>query len=145
MSRSRLAALPVLALTAITLLALPAQAAPTTLSASLTGATEVPGPGDPDGAGSASVAIDVKHSELCFTLHVRDIQPAAAAHIHEAPVGVAGPIVVTLTPPPTSGDSTGCVHVARGELREIVAHPEDYYVNVHNAEFPAGAVRGQLS
>jgi uncharacterized protein (DUF3820 family) len=29
-------------------------------------------------------------------------------------------------------------------LRKIADKPGDYYVNVHTADFPAGAIRGQL-
>jgi len=67
-----------------------------------------------------------------------------AAHIHEAPAGAPGPVVVTLAPP-TSGESSGCVSADRELIVEILRDPAAYYVNVHNAEFPAGAVRGQLS
>ena len=71
------------------------------------------------------------------------IAPATAAHIHEAPAGQAGPVVVPLAAP-TDGTSSGCVTLEREELKEIAKNPDDYYVNVHNAEFPAGALRGQL-
>ena len=54
-------------------------------------------------------------------------------------------MVVGLTPPPTGGSSSGCVSADREEIKEIIQHPEEYYVNVHNADFPLGAVRGQLS
>jgi hypothetical protein len=67
-----------------------------------------------------------------------------AAHIHEAPAGQAGPVVVGLMPP-TNGAASGCVSVARELARDILMNPANYYVNVHNAEFPAGALRGQLS
>ncbi len=41
--------------------------------------------------------------------------------------------------------SEGCVKVDRALALEILKRPADYYVNVHNAEFPGGAVRGQLA
>ena len=110
----------------------------------LTGAAEVPGPGDPDGSGTATVTLNQGQSEICFEITVSGIAPATAAHIHVAPAGVAGPVVVPLTPP-TSGFSSGCVSVDPGLIKAIRQNPSAYYVNVHNAEFPAGAVRGQLS
>jgi hypothetical protein len=67
-----------------------------------------------------------------------------AAHIHVAPTGDAGPVVVGLAPP-TSGLSSGCTSVDPLLIKAIKQNPEDYYVNVHNAEYPAGALRGQLS
>jgi len=30
-------------------------------------------------------------------------------------------------------------------LKEIMGNPSAYYVNVHTAEFPNGALRGQLT
>jgi hypothetical protein len=81
---------------------------------------------------------------LCYELRVSGIAPATAAHIHEAPVGVAGPVVLGLLPP-TNGSSSGCVDVSRTLAKDILKNPADYYVNVHNLEFPGGALRGQLS
>ncbi len=109
----------------------------------LDGASEVPGPGDPDGSGTAMVRINPGQQQLCYTLSVSDIQPASAAHIHEAPAGEAGPIVVDLKFTGTMNET--CVKVDRKLAQEIIRNPSDYYVNVHNSEFPAGAVRGQLS
>ncbi|HEX6270135.1 MAG TPA: PQQ-dependent sugar dehydrogenase [Anaerolineales bacterium] len=115
------------------------------LSTTLSGAAEVPGPGDPDGSGSAWIMLRPERREVCFQLTVSDIEPATGAHIHEGTADVAGPVVVPLDPP-TGGSSSGCVSdVDRVLIRNIIRHPEEYYVNVHNAEFPDGAIRGQLS
>lgn len=83
--------------------------------------------------------------ELCVNLHVKNIETASAAHIHEAPIGVAGPVVVTLPTPNADGMIDGCVSVAKETLKEMKQNPWDYYVNVHNTAFPNGAVRGQLA
>jgi hypothetical protein len=110
---------------------------------SLTGAAEVPGPGDPDGSGTAELTLNQGQREVCFQISVQDIGAPIAAHIHEAPTGVAGPIVVDFfqgNPRPS-----GCVTVDRALIKDIRQNPDEYYVNVHNEEFPDGAVRGQLS
>ena len=75
---------------------------------------------------------------------VADIAPAAAAHIHRAPAGVNGPVVVPLSAP-TDGFASGCAEADAELIQEIRQMPEAFYVNVHNAEFPGGAVRGQLT
>ena len=110
----------------------------------LTGAAEVPGPGDPDGSGTATITLNHGQGEVCWELTVSGIAPASAAHIHVGPVGVAGPVVVPLSPP-TSGSSSGCASADRDLIKAIIQNPEEYYVNVHNAEYPPGALRGQLS
>jgi hypothetical protein len=110
----------------------------------LTGAAEVPGPGDADGSGRVTLRFNPGREQVCFTLTVEDIAPATAAHVHKAPAGVAGPVFVGLNPPPTDGDSSGCVHLDRDKILAILHDPSEYYVNVHNGEHPAGAVRGQL-
>lgn len=109
----------------------------------MNGANEVPGPGDPDGFGVATVMLDSDTGEVCVRLRVYNIRPATAAHIHVGGPTVAGPVVVPL-PAPTSGSSSGCVLVTRSVVQRIIDNPGNHYVNVHNAQFPAGAVRGQL-
>ena len=127
-------------------LAPPAFAAPggAPFAMDLTGAAEIPGPGDPDGSGTAELRINPGLEEVCFTLTATRIAPAIAAHIHVGDATVAGPVVIGLTPP-TSGTSTDCVSADRELLLDILQNPENYYVNVHTTEFPAGAIRGQLS
>ena len=113
--------------------------------AQLNGANEVPTAGDPDGTGAAAVTInpDPSAADVCFDLRVEGIATATLAHIHVGAAGVPGGVVVTLVPPtPTS---SGCVSVDPALAAAIVANPAGYYVNVHNADFPAGAVRGQLA
>jgi hypothetical protein len=112
-------------------------------AASLTGSQEVPGPGDPDGAGTADIKIADGTTSICYELVVRNIAPATAAHIHRGERGVAGPPVVPLAAP-TSQRSEACVDVTDALAAEIKANPSAFYVNVHNAEFQAGAIRGQL-
>ena len=133
-----------LALLAIAVTATVAQAAGRPLATTLTGAAEVPGPGDPDGTGTARLELNIGTGEICYELAVSGIAPATAAHIHVGPAGVAGPVVVPLAPP-TSGSSSACASADPELIKAIIQNPQQYYVNVHNADFPAGAVRGQLS
>ena len=116
------------------------------LSATLTGAAEVPGPGDLDGSGTVVLRVRPGRDQVCFDIHVSAITlPATAAHIHQAPVGVAGGIVVTLGTPDVTGNASGCVSAAPDLLRAIKQNPSAYYVNVHTTDLPNGALRGQLA
>ncbi len=117
----------------------------TVLAATLSGAEEAPDPGDPDGAGSAMVVLRSASSEVCWELTAANITlPAAAAHIHEGSRGVAGPVVVPLSAPDATGAATGCATADAALLTRIMQSPENFYVNVHTSDFPAGAMRGQL-
>jgi hypothetical protein len=115
------------------------------LTATMTGANEVPGPGDADGMGTASFRLRKGQAQICAELKVSNILlPAIAAHIHQAPAGVAGPVVVPLPTPDAAGMSAGCVTVQRSLVEAILANPAGFYANVHTTDFPAGAIRGQL-
>jgi CHRD domain len=118
----------------------------TQLNATLTGANEVPGPGDSNGTGTAAIRLQLGEARLCFTLSVANITlPATGAHVHQGVAGVAGPIVVPLTAPGAGGTSQGCVVTTRTLVAAILSNPAGYYANVHTTDFPAGAIRGQLS
>ena len=142
MSRSRtvVAALLVAATLAVALSA-PAGATVPLREARLTGAAEVPDPGDGNGRGDFAWSVD--GNRLCYVLSVARIGSAAAAHIHRGRVGVAGAVKVELETPAPS--SAACVTLAAGLADRLRENPRRFYVNVHTAAFPGGAVRGQLS
>lgn len=114
------------------------------MKTALTGAAEVPGPGDSDGRGKSSVSIKKGAMQVCYDISVSKIAAATMAHIHEGASDVAGPVVLTLMTPGSNGKSKGCVDAEAALIERIRNSPEMFYVNVHNAEFPDGAVRGQL-
>jgi hypothetical protein len=113
-------------------------------TAKLTGDTEVPGPGDPKGSGTMQVTLNPEKGEVCYELSVANIQEATAAHIHEGATGKEGPVAVALDAPKT-GSAKGCKQADAAVIKAMMQDPTGYYVNVHNAAFPKGAVRGQLS
>lgn len=117
----------------------------TDLKADLTGGvTEVPAPGDPDGKGSATVKLDSAKGEVCYDVKVEGIAAPTAAHIHEGAAGAAGPPVITLDPAKI-GQGEDCLTGQKAaDIERIGANPSGFYVNVHTADFPGGAVRGQL-
>jgi hypothetical protein len=139
--------LPFLAIIALLalLVGTPVLAGGRPFTTTLRGTNEVPA-GDPDAIGTATVWVNAGTGSVCYAWSVSNAAtPILAAHIHHAVAGVAGPVVVPLPPTgPSSG--TGCTTgVSRSLADAILTHPWEYYVNVHNAEFPAGAARGQLS
>lgn len=117
------------------------------LTADMTGTNEFPGPGDSDGTGTARLTLNQGQGEICWSISVENITlPATAAHIHPGAAGTAGSPIVTLGAPGADGTSVGCVDgIAKSLVKQIRKNPSAYYVNVHNADFPSGAVRGQLS
>jgi hypothetical protein len=118
-------------------------------STTLTGAAEVPGPGDPDASGTAFITLNQGQGEVCFDLSWAGIDgTVTAAHIHVGAATVAGPVVVGLFAGAFEGtdSASGCVAGVSEELiKAIRQDPANYYVNIHSSVFPAGAVRGQLA
>jgi hypothetical protein len=111
----------------------------------MNGQVETP-KGDPDGVGAASVVF-ISPTKLCYTLVVNKIDKPAAAHIHKGAPGVAGDVVVAFTKLPATGNggtAGACVTAQASVISQIKANPKGFYVNVHTAAFPGGAIRGQL-
>ena len=119
-----------------------ALARPTTTKfvVALAGKYETP-KGAPAGKGTATITIS--GTKVCWAFTgLSGISKEAAAHIHKAPAGKAGPIVV-----PFGGafKAKGCIATTAALAKAIVAHPGAYYVNVHTVKYPAGAIRSQLN
>lgn len=128
-----------LAIAAVAMSPVAAQAAATTLTASLAGAAETAG-GDPDGSGAFSVEIDPDTGDFCYSLSAKGIDAPTMAHVHAGAAGADGPPVLTIA---VADDE--CIAAEPSVLKPIVDNPAGYYVNIHTAAFPKGAVRGQLS
>jgi hypothetical protein len=117
-----------------------------TLNAIMTGAAEIPGPGDADAAGTAVITLNDDSNEVCWQISVTNITlPAIAAHIHPGATGVAGNPLVSLSAPDAGGASSGCVDADDSVVDDIIANPGQFYVNVHTTDFTGGALRGQLT
>lgn len=100
--------------------------------------------GDPNGRGAFSATLDGR--QLCYGMTVKNIENPVAAHIHRGGPKVAGPVIQPLEQPATGdpGASSACVRVSRSLARGLRENPSRFYVNVHTASLPNGAVRGQL-
>ena len=102
--------------------------------------------GDPDAAGGMIVIVNPARDSVCFLTKWANIDgTVVAAHIHLAPVGVPGGVVVPLFSGSFSGTDMlrGCVS-ANGLASALLANPSAYYVNIHSSVYPAGAIRSQL-
>lgn len=122
-------------------------AAAVEMEAKLKGSEE-PGGGEQGGKGTAVILANKKKEKVCFELTYKRIGTPFAAHIHKGKAGVNGDIVVPLIEDQQGFPSgvTGCVKRVDSDLiRKMTRKPQNYYVNLHNGDFPGGAIRGQLS
>ncbi len=118
----------------------------TTFIVTLDGFQEVnaggmPNQGDLDGSGIATLMIDdsVSPPQIDWNFVVNGITlPLTLAHIHQAPAGSNGPVVVDFSAQ-LSGSG-----LADADLVNVLANPSNFYVNLHNVDFPGGALRGQI-
>ena len=99
-------------------------------------------PAIPTALASASLVINPGKNQVCWALATEGIDDITAARIHRGAPTVAGPIAVVL---PLPAVAATCTTVPREILQAILKNPSNYYVNVHNAEYKDGALRGQLA
>lgn len=111
--------------------------------AELTG-NGVAGAGNPDGYAIAQITVTEDTDAICYNIrNVRNIGTATGAHIHRAPAGENGPVIVPLER--GEGDGwDGCIESSDLTGEMLSADPTMFYVQIHTSEFPAGAIRGQL-
>ncbi|MEV6171225.1 CHRD domain-containing protein [Streptomyces sp. NPDC051954] len=123
----------------------------TILAASLRGADEVPVEGGPavgDKDGAALEFVKVHGKTVSVAVKWRGTGKPTLLHIHQGAKGTNGGIKVDFTKllAGSKGKTvTGSVKVDDPALlNSLKSDPGSFYANLHTAQFPGGAVRGQL-
>jgi len=138
----RLFAVAVVALSVPALALAAVQAMSPVVSSKLKGSNEVPDKGDRDGTGFVVVTFNANKGTACWKFKgVAKIGSPTAAHIHKGRKGLAGAVVI---PFGVKYKASGCQKAAKSIIEAIETNPNRYYVNIHNAKYPGGALRGQL-
>jgi CHRD domain len=120
------------------------------LATSLVGSEEKPGPGDPAGTGQGWVTIKADNS-VCYKVTWSGLSSAATAgHIHKGVKGLPGDVVVPFFGDGKKANGQGsdesCAQVQDLAVVEgLRKNPQNYYINIHTAQYPQGAIRGQLA
>ena len=98
------------------------------------------------GAGSFVARSNIGQGRICWSLTVTGLSDVTAAHIHYLNGPLATQIAVPLAlPTPFTGSATGCATALRALVKQILVHPENFYVNVHTTTYPGGAISGTLA
>jgi hypothetical protein len=129
-------------------------APPTVFNVELRAENEPNGASTSESKGHAQVSVlDDGTIEFLLTINNKSGETYNRAHIHKAPAGVNGPIHWDLL---EAGDPVASISDQPSQLRgtarprtdadlaDLLANPDQYYVNVHSVAFPGGSVRGQL-
>ena len=120
-----------------------ASAATTNVQATMDAAEEVPNPGPAGAKGTAKLVLDDAANTLCYELTWEGIKEPTAAHVHTGAKGVAGPVAVDFKL--KENGPKACVPADPTVLGRVRDNPGGHYVNVHTADYPRGAIRGQLA
>ncbi|MDQ2986975.1 MAG: CHRD domain-containing protein [Armatimonadota bacterium] len=114
-------------------------------TSNLLGTNEVPPNGSPAAGMSTGTYDDVTNMFMMDTVASGFTANVTAAHIHNGPAGVAGPVVFPLSGTTGSTSYTSHDMFNFSEAQEALFLADNYYVNIHSVEFPGGEVRGQLN
>lgn len=109
----------------------------------LSGAEEVP-PVTTSASARAATTVDSDAKTVTIHINTTDLADANAAHIHVAPAGADGPVIVPLTQDPAAPSHWSAVKapVTDQQLADYAANL--WYANVHTPDNPEGEVRGQI-
>jgi hypothetical protein len=110
------------------------------LHTTLTGKNEVP---KTSTKATATATIDLKGGkrQVCWAFKIVGLRGMNAAHIHKGKRGVSGPVFIALG---GKFKAKGCASATKAQIEAVEKNPSRYYVNIHTAKFPNGAIRGQL-
>lgn len=119
--------------------------AASSLDAFLTPEAVTSGPGDPDGTGIISLFVFDRSGEIFFFVNTEGLTSPLTVELHKVARGdTDGPVVATLAEGATHDDPAGNFFIERSLARDLNRNPSSYYILVRSADFPAGALRGQL-
>ena len=131
-----------------------ALAASSTFTVSLTGAKEVAagGTGDPDGSAIGSITLDSgsggSTATASWNFTLSNLATPSDFHIHTGSATQQGGVLIPfgvqageLTATSFIGSRTG---LSSTNMANVLANPGGFYLNIHNGEFPNGAVRAQV-
>lgn len=120
-------------------------------SLNATGAQEVGG-GDPDGLATGLLTIneaaDANPLGVSWNFNFSNIDAPSAMHIHTGTLGNNGSVLLGLGVATSGGAGTlidSTVFASAADRDSVLGNPSGFYVNIHNATFAGGAVRGQLT
>jgi hypothetical protein len=120
-------------------LALPSTMHPE-LGAKLAGKYEVP-KGSPSAHGIVNLTLSTAKRRVCWTFQLVGVSKPVVAHIHKGGARVSGPVFIPLG---KTYKAKGCAAAPKAKIEAVESKPNAFYVNVHNAKYPGGVVRGQL-
>jgi hypothetical protein len=101
----------------------------------------------PGGNGTATVRLNPGQGTVCYSMTLNLLKDPTAAHIHRGDASITnGQIVVRFfdSTPAAVGTLEDCVQADATVISDILANRAGFYVNVHNADYPGGAIRGQI-
>ncbi len=116
-----------------------------TVTATLSGASEVP-PNASTASGSVTGTFNPSTNQLNLTVSFNGLAAnASAGHIHNAAVGVNGLPIIGFSGVPASMSGTFNYSGVITPVQATALLAGNTYINIHNASFPGGEVRGQLN
>ncbi len=114
-----------------------------TYRATLTG-NGVVGSGDSDGYATAELSISDSLDQVCYDINdLRGTGTPTGAHIHRGGLTVNGPVVFTIKQN-KQGGWNDCVKLSEWTEEAFESNPTGYYFQIHTAQYPNGAIRGQI-